>query len=293
MLTKRCTWPLSPSVAKGYWGQDELTREAFQAELSPAGGDGGEGDDGAASNSARGPYLRTGDLGFLHEGQLYVCGRLKDLIIVRGRNHFPQDLERTAEQGNDALRPGCSAAFSVTRSDAAGQAHRREEGVVLVAEVRAHCAATATSCRCRAPSRPRADSPARPVQLRDPGSVDAVAVRDALRRQLAREHGVSLVGLALLKPRTITKTTSGKIARRRCRAAWTEGALVSVHTWAAGAGEEEVDGGAVEAEELGSPTEAPPSNQGGDSTRGGRVAEGHVGLDGAWQPTNGPRTGLA
>lgn len=133
----------SASAARGYWGQEDLTREAFHAELAPA-ADGDAGDEGGgagdgADRAARGPFLRTGDLGFIHDGQLYVCGRLKDLIIVRGRNHFPQDLERTAEQANDALRPGCSAAFSVTMSDAPGQAHRREEGVVLVAEVR--CAA--------------------------------------------------------------------------------------------------------------------------------------------------------
>lgn len=112
--------------------------------------------------------------------------------------------------------------------------------------------------------------------------MDAVAVRDALRRQLAHEHGVSLVGVALLKPRTNAKTTSGKIARRRCRTAWTQGTFDSVHTWAAGEEEEEegVDSGAVEAEELGSPKETAGSSRNGGAADALETEE-PVGMDGA------------
>src|SRR6185436_15806739 len=74
-----------------------------------------------------GPFLRTGDLGFMHDGALFVTGRLKDLIIIRGRNHYPQDIEATVEQCHTALRPGCGAAFSV---EVAG-----EERLVVVQEV--------------------------------------------------------------------------------------------------------------------------------------------------------------
>jgi acyl-CoA synthetase (AMP-forming)/AMP-acid ligase II len=86
-------------------------------------------------------YLRTGDLGFVYNHELYVCGRLKDLIIVRGRNHYPQDLERCIEKTEPLLRPGCSAAFSVTSGGA--------EQLVLVAEVRVYYA---TSTRGRSKS---------------------------------------------------------------------------------------------------------------------------------------------
>jgi acyl-CoA synthetase (AMP-forming)/AMP-acid ligase II len=93
-------WVAGPSVAAGYWNRPEETREVFGAMA------GGEG-----------PFLRTGDLGFLRHGELFVTGRIKDLIILRGRNHYPQDLELTAERAHAALRPGGSAAFSVEGED--------------------------------------------------------------------------------------------------------------------------------------------------------------------------------
>ena len=96
-------WVNSPSKAAGYYGMPEKTASDFNARLA--------GVDGSAR------YLRTGDLGFLHGGELFICGRQKDLVIVRGRNHYPQDIERTAEGDGSALRPGCSAAFSVACFD--------------------------------------------------------------------------------------------------------------------------------------------------------------------------------
>ena len=91
-------WVSGDSVAKGYWNRPEATQETFQAFLA---------------GSGEGPFLRTGDLGFLHEGELYITGRLKDLIIIRGRNHYPQDIEQTVNESHEAFETGMGAAFSV------------------------------------------------------------------------------------------------------------------------------------------------------------------------------------
>lgn len=109
-------WVDSPSKAQGYWNQPELTKEDFLARPT-----------GVESPRA---YLRTGDLGFLFNDELFICGRRKDLIIVRGSNHYPQDIERTGERATDGLRAGCSAAFALKRNT------DETEIVVYVAEVR-------------------------------------------------------------------------------------------------------------------------------------------------------------
>ncbi len=99
----------------GYWGREDLTQLDFHARL-----EGKEDHDG---------YLRTGDLGFMHNEELFICGRSKDLIIIRGTNHYPQDIERVAESCSPQIRPGCSAVFAVSIGNS------RTEGVVLIAEV--------------------------------------------------------------------------------------------------------------------------------------------------------------
>ncbi|MGH9961462.1 MAG: fatty acyl-AMP ligase, partial [Pyrinomonadaceae bacterium] len=91
-------WVSGPSVAQGYWNRAEETKSTFQAHLADTG---------------EGPFLRTGDLGYLRNGELFITGRFKDLIIIRGGNHYPQDIELTAEKSHEALRPGGVAAFSV------------------------------------------------------------------------------------------------------------------------------------------------------------------------------------
>jgi len=184
-------WVSGPSVARGYWEREEPTRQIFQARL--AGGSP--------------PFLRTGDLGFFHGGELFVTGRIKDLIILRGRNHYPQDIELTVEASHPALRPGCGAAFAV--------AEEGEERLVVVHEVER-----------------RAD-------------VDPAIVAEAVRRAVAEEHEVAVHEVVLLRAGTIPKTTSGKIQRGACRGLYVSGGLEVVARSAASAAA--VEEGAAEA----------------------------------------------
>jgi acyl-CoA synthetase (AMP-forming)/AMP-acid ligase II len=171
-------WIAGPSIAQGYWNQPEGTECIFHAYLADTG---------------EGPFLRTGDLGFLKDGELFVTGRLKDLIIIDGYNHYPQDIELTVEHSYPALRPGCCAAFSV---DVAGQ-----ERLVIAAEVE----------RSYLPRR---------VQ-----SLDTKEVVQAIRRAVAEYHELSVYAVSLLKPGAIPKTSSGKIQRHVCRTNFLAGSL--------------------------------------------------------------------
>lgn len=167
-------WVAGPSVAKGYWNQTEETKTTFKATLA---------------NTDEGPFLRTGDLGFIHDGELFITGRLKDIIIIRGLNHYPQDIEYTVEKSHKALRPGCGAAFSI---DFEG-----EERLVVVHEVeRRH--------------------------IRD---TDIDAITRAIRKAVSEEHELQVHAIVLVKPFSIPKTSSGKIQRHRCRAMFLNGRL--------------------------------------------------------------------
>jgi 8-amino-7-oxononanoate synthase len=167
-------WIAGPSVAQGYWNRADDTKQTFQARLA---------------DTDRGPFLRTGDLGFIHTGQLFVTGRLKDLIIIRGLNHYPQDIERTVERSHEALRDGCGAAFAVEVGD--------EEQLVVVHEIE------------------------RPFIKK----LNAEAVIGAIRQSVTREHGVQAYAVVLLKTSTLPKTTSGKVKRRLCREHFIQGTL--------------------------------------------------------------------
>ncbi|WP_437931313.1 amino acid adenylation domain-containing protein [Sorangium sp. So ce291] len=186
-------WVRGPSVARGYWGRAEATAEVFGGRRADAPGEG--------------PYLRTGDLGALRGGALFVTGRLKDLIIVRGRNLYPDDLERTAEASHPALRRGCCAAFSV---EADG-----EERLVIVQEVDAR------------------------------GAPDLAAVVAAVRREVLVHHDVAAHEVVLIQRGTIPKTSSGKIQRGACRAAFLAGDLEELARGALDAGAP--DGRAIDA----------------------------------------------
>jgi acyl carrier protein len=167
-------WVSGPSVAQGYWGKVKETKSTFRARLADTG---------------EGPFLRTGDLGFLHHGELFVTGRLKDLIIFRGRNHYPQDIEQTVEQSHVALRPGCGAAFSVQSGEG--------EQLVIVHE----------------------------LERRYVRSADTDEVIVAVRRAVAKHHELEIHAVALVRTGSIPKTSSGKIQRRGTKAAYLEGTL--------------------------------------------------------------------
>lgn len=167
-------WVAGPCVAKGYWNRPEETEQTFQARLA---------------DSEDGPFLQTGDLGFLRDGELFIAGRLKDLIIIRGDNHYPQDIELTVERSHPALRSGHGAAFSI---DVNG-----EESLVVVCEVQGK-------------------------QLRD---VNLDEVLSAIRSAVFNEHDLRLHDVVLLKPGGALKTTSGKIQRRAMRTAFLNGEL--------------------------------------------------------------------
>ena len=170
-------WIAGPSVAQGYWNRPEESEQTFQARLADTG---------------NGPFLRTGDLGFIHADQLFVTGRLKDLIIIRGLNHYPQDIERTVERSHEALRAGCGAAFAVEVGD--------EERLVVVQE----------------------------IERQYIKKLDAEAVIGAIRQSVAREHGIQAYAVVLLKTAGLPKTTSGKVKRRLCREHYIQGSLDSV-----------------------------------------------------------------
>jgi acyl-CoA synthetase (AMP-forming)/AMP-acid ligase II len=175
-------WVSGPSIAGGYWNRPEESERVFRARLV--------GETGDAT------WLRTGDLGFVHDGELFVAGRIKDLIIIDGRNHYPQDIELTVESAHPAIRPSGSAAFSV---DGASQ-----ERLIVVAEIE----------REHMPGRPAAATPAE------------IAV--SVRRAISEQHAVQLGELVLLRPGTVPKTTSGKIQRHAARAGYLEGTLSRV-----------------------------------------------------------------
>ncbi|MGB3642115.1 MAG: fatty acyl-AMP ligase [Rivularia sp. (in: cyanobacteria)] len=167
-------WVSGGSVAGGYWHRPEVTERTFNAYIADTGS---------------GPFLRTGDLGFLQNGELFVTGRIKDVIIIRGRNHYPQDIELSVEQSHFALRPGLGTAFVVES--------KGEERLVIVQEVERS-------------------------YLR---KLDTQEVVRHIRRGVASDHNLQVYAVALLKPGSIPKTSSGKIQRHRCRTKFLNGTL--------------------------------------------------------------------
>ncbi|MBD0264764.1 MAG: AMP-binding protein, partial [Tolypothrix sp. Co-bin9] len=165
-------WVSGLSVGQGYWHRDQETEETFRAYLSDTG---------------EGPFLRTGDLGFLQDKELFITGRAKDLIIVRGRNLYPQDIELTSERSHPSLRAGASAAFTVEVDN--------EEKLVIVQE----------------------------LEFRAKPNLEEVI--NAIRQAVTEEHEVQVYAVVLIKPGSIPKTSSGKIQRRATRSQFCNGEL--------------------------------------------------------------------
>jgi acyl carrier protein len=175
-------WIQSPSVARGYWEHPRETAAVFHAR--PA----------STAPAPHGPFLRSGDLGFLREGELFVTGRLKDLIIIRGVNHYSPDIERTAQEAHQALQRGGGAAFAV---EIGGQ-----ERLALFHELK-------RSARNESPDE----------------------VMDAIRQAIAVSHDIEVHTIILLKPGRLPRTPSGKCRRQECRRMFERGDLDALAQW--------------------------------------------------------------
>ena len=173
-------WVSGASVAQGYWQNSAETDRTFRAYLADTG---------------EGPFLRTGDLGFSQRGELFVTGRIKDIVIIRGQNYYPQDIELTVENSHPALRSNGGAVFSIDVSQA--------EHLVVVHEVeRTH--------------------------LR---KLDVKAVVNSVRQAVAAHHSLQVYAIAFVKPGSMPKTSSGKIRRQACKTSFLEGGLNVVNDW--------------------------------------------------------------
>jgi amino acid adenylation domain-containing protein/thioester reductase-like protein len=170
-------WVSSPSVAMGYWNREKETKQTFHANIN---------------GSSNRKYLRTGDLGFMDNNHLFVTGRIKDLIIIRGRNLYPQDIELTVEESHPALIPTCGATFSVE--------NQGEEQLVIVHEIQRH-------------------------------TKDLEEAVHAIRRSVTNKFDVPVHHVVLVKRASIPKTTSGKIKRGQAKTDFLHGDLKVVYEW--------------------------------------------------------------
>lgn len=168
-------WIGGPGLPAGYWEKPEATEQTFGARL-----------DGCSDES----YLRSGDLGFVHDNELYVTGRIKDVVIVGGRNHYPQDIEVTVERAHPLIWAGCVVAFSVEDGDA--------ERVVVVAA-------------------------ARQLAAGEDGARKRKEIVRAVRSAVAAEHGIPVDDVVIVRRTAVPKTSSGKVQRSASRVAYLRG----------------------------------------------------------------------
>jgi fatty acid CoA ligase FadD32 len=174
-------WVHGPNVGRGYWRNSERSNDTFNAVIEDA--------DGIPA----GGWMRTGDFGIAYGGELYVTGRIKDLIIVDGRNHYPQDIEFTVEQAHRAIRRHAVVAFSVAGSASGDEG----EYAVVVAERSRH----ATE------------------------DLAVAEVADAVRAAVSGEHGLAVRDVVLLGQNELPRTSSGKVRRAECRTRYVAGAF--------------------------------------------------------------------
>jgi acyl-CoA synthetase (AMP-forming)/AMP-acid ligase II len=174
-------WVSGSSIAQGYWQEEEKTIATFQAKL--------------ANTTDERNFLRTGDRGFLRAGELFITGRIKDVIIIWGRNHYPQDIEYSVQQSHQALRLDCGAAFTIEIDN--------QEKLVIVQE----------------------------VERTYLNNLNANEVFFAIREAVALHHALQVYAIALIKPASIFKTSSGKIQRYACRHAFLTETLAIIGQW--------------------------------------------------------------
>lgn len=172
-------WVRSASVAQGYWQHHDETEKTFGAHLA----------------TGEGPYLRTGDLGFVHDRELFVIGRCKDVIVIRGVNYYPHDVEYTVERSHPALQPDAGAVIGIERAG--------HVDLVALHEIRGDC----------------------------PQPILGDQVVDAIRRHVGREHHLALARVVLLRPGGLPKTSSGKVQRAKCREELGGSGLPVLHEW--------------------------------------------------------------
>jgi acyl carrier protein len=173
-------WVSGASIAQGYWQDPDATEQSFYATLPMSQTD---------------SFLRTGDLGLLHDGELYITGRLKDLIIIRGYNHYPQDLELTVQKSHPALELAPGAAVAIPINGIEQLAIAQEIDRTALRQLNVH------------------------------------EVIDAMREAIADQHDLQAGAIALLKPGSLPKTTSGKVQRYICRNQFLDGTLEAIEIW--------------------------------------------------------------
>jgi len=176
-------WLAGSNICQGYWNDAQSTKEFFNAYIE---------------NSGRGPFLRTGDLGFMKNGELFITGRLKDLLIIRGKNHYPQDIELTVAKSHPSFRLGCTASFAIDLDN--------EERLVVIQEIRSE-------------------------HLDKFGDKEAAEAITAINKAVLENHELSIHAIVLVKPRTILKTSSGKIQRKACKELFLQGNLKPLAEW--------------------------------------------------------------
>lgn len=174
-------WVSGKHVAAGYWQMEEKTQETFQATLA---------------DTNEGPFLRTGDLGYIREdGELFVTGRAKDVIIINGKNHYPQDIELTVETSAPKIQPFATAAFSIEENG--------EERIVVTTE----------------------------IQRQHMRSADLEELSSDIAKSIATHHELTVEAVCILRPMSIPKTSSGKIQRHAAARQYLNQELKILHEW--------------------------------------------------------------
>ena len=216
-------WIAGESVAQGYWNKENATQQVFLASLT---------------DIDEGPFLRTGDLGFIDGGELFITGRVKDLLIIRGRNLYPEDIEKTVEQSYASLLWHSSAAFSVMIDG--------EEQLVVVTEVerRFHLRryrSEQVRKEKRTLSDRRHEKEISPYDPEIPYHLHVAKAIETIRQAIVEHHEIAPYAIVLLKYGTLPKTSSGKIRRQLCKEQFLDQTLTSVGEWQRESGEAKLE----------------------------------------------------